>query len=307
MRQLDLLFSPDGYYAEGPYYQRYALQPFVVFAAAIAANDPDRKIFEYRDGIVLKAIRTAIDVTHDGYFLPINDAMPDKSLRTEELYHAVAIAYGATRDPTFLSIADWQGRTVLTPAGQAMATDLAAGKAKPWPFGSRLLSDGPDGKDGALVLLRTKADPTGPLLVAKNTVQGMGHGHFDRLGWVYYDETGAVVTDYGAARFLNVEAKRGGRYLPENDSWASATIAHNTLVVDEQSHFAGDWKAGEKIGNAPACRRARRPDALCDRRNRQRVQGRQDPPRSAAGRSRRSLKPPYARYPPSDWQRQASL
>lgn len=247
LRQLDLLFSPDGYYAEGPYYQRYALQPFVVFAAAIAANDPERKIFEYRDGIVLKAIRTAIDVTHDGNFLPLNDAMPDKSLRTEELYHAVAIAYGATKDPAFLSIADWQGHTVLTPAGQAMASDLAAGKAKPWPFASRLLGDGPDGKQGALVLLRTKPDPTGPLLVAKNSVQGMGHGHFDRLGWLYYDETGAVVTDYGAARFLNVEAKRGGRYLPENDSWASATVAHNTLVVDEQNHFAGDWKVGENF------------------------------------------------------------
>jgi oligo-alginate lyase len=248
LRQLDLLFSPDGYYAEGPYYQRYALQPFVVFAAAIAANDPDRRIFDYRDGIVLKAVRTAIDLTHDGYFLPVNDAMPDKSLRTEELYHAVAIAYAATKDPAFLSIADWQGRTVLTPAGQALAADLAAGKAKPWSFGSRLLSDGPDGKGGALVLLRSKPDPKGPLLVAKNTVQGMGHGHFDRLGWVYYDETGAVVTDYGAARFLNVEAKRGGRYLPENDSWASATIAHNTLVVDEQSHFGGDWKVGERHG-----------------------------------------------------------
>jgi hypothetical protein len=248
LRQLDLLFSPDGYYAEGPYYQRYALQPFVVFAAAIAANDPGRQIFDYRDGIVLKAVRTAIDLTHDGLFLPINDAMPDKSLRTEELYHAVAIAYAATKDPAYLSIADWQGRTVLTPAGQALAADLAAGKAKPWTFASRLLSDGPEGKDGALVLLRTRADPTGPLLVAKNSVQGMGHGHFDRLNWLYYDETGAVVTDYGAARFLNVEAKRGGRYLPENDSWASATIAHNTLVVDEQSHFAGDWKAGEKAG-----------------------------------------------------------
>lgn len=246
LRQLDLLFSPDGYYAEGPYYQRYALQPFVVFAAAIDANEPERKIFEYRGGIVLKAVRTAIDVTHDGYFLPLNDAMRDKSLRTEELYHAVAIAYGATKDPAFLSIADWQGRTVLTPAGQTLAADLAAGKTKPWPFASRLLGDGPDGKQGALVLLRTKPDPGGPLLVAKNSVQGMGHGHFDRLNWLYYDETGPVVTDYGAARFLNVEAKRGGRYLPENDSWASATIAHNTLVVDEQSHFSGDWKTGEK-------------------------------------------------------------
>lgn len=247
LRQLDLLFSPDGYYAEGPYYQRYALQPFVVFAAAIDANEPDRKIFGYRDGIVLKAVRTAIDATQGGTFLPINDAMRDKSLRTEELYHAVAIAYAATRDPSFLSIAEWQGQTVLTPAGQALAADLAAGKAKPWRFASRLLGDGPDGKQGALVLLRAGAGPDGPLLVAKNTVQGMGHGHFDRLNWLYFDETGPVVTDYGAARFLNVEAKRGGRYLPENDSWASTTVAHNTLVVDEQSQFSGKWKVGESV------------------------------------------------------------
>ncbi|ALC10404.1 heparinase II/III domain-containing protein [Sphingopyxis sp. 113P3] len=247
LRQLDLLFSPDGYYAEGPYYQRYALQPFVVFAAAIEANEPQRKIFDYRDGIVLKAVRTAIDLTHSGYFIPINDAMPDKSLRTEELYHGVAIAYAATHDPAFLSIAEWQGHTVLTPAGQMLAADVAAGKAKPWPFTSRLLGDGPDGKQGALVLLREGRASNGPLLVAKNGVQGMGHGHFDRLNWLYYDETGAVVTDYGAARFLNVEAKRGGRYLPENDSWASATVAHNTLVVDEQSQFGGQWKAGEKV------------------------------------------------------------
>ncbi len=250
-------------------------------------NDPDRKIFEYRGGIVLKAIRTAIDVTHDGYFLPINDAMPDKSLRTEELYHAVAIAYGATKDPTFLSIADWQGRTVLTPAGQAMAADLAAGKARPWPFGSRLLSDGPEGKDGALVLLRTKPDPTGPLLVAKNTVQGMGHGHFDRLGWLYYDETGAVVTDYGAARFLNVEAKRGGRYLPENDSWASATIAHNTLVVDEQSHFGGDWKAGEKAGTRQLAASLEGPTRYAIGEIDSAYKDVTDPPRAAARRGRR--------------------
>ncbi|MDZ3832719.1 MAG: heparinase II/III family protein [Sphingopyxis sp.] len=246
LRQLDLLFSPDGYYAEGPYYQRYALQPFVVFAAAIAAHDPDREIFAYRDAIVLKAVRAAIDVTHNGYFIPVNDAIRDKSLRTEELYHAVAIAYGATKDPTFLSIADWQGRTVLTPAGEQLAGDLAARKAQPWRFDSRALGDGPDGKQGALVLLRTDGGRDGPLLVAKNSVQGMGHGHFDRLNWLYFDETGPVVTDYGAARFLNVEAKHGGRYVPENNSWAKASIAHNTLVVDEQNQFGGKWKVGEE-------------------------------------------------------------
>lgn len=245
LRQLDLLFSPDGYYAEGPYYQRYALLPFVVLAAAIEANEPDRQIFRYRDGIVLKAVHGAIELTHDGYFLPFNDAMPDKSLKTEELYHAVAIAYGATGDPGYLSIARWQDRTVLTPAGELVARDLAAGKARPFPFVSRLMSDGPDGQAGAVALLRSGTSADGPLLVVKNTAQGMGHGHFDRLGWLYYDDTGPVVTDYGAARFLNVEAKRGGRYLPENDSWAQQSVAHNVLVVDETSHFDADVDLGD--------------------------------------------------------------
>lgn len=245
LRQLDLLFSPDGYYSEGPYYQRYALQPFVVFAQAIEANEPSRGIFRYRDGIVLKAVNTAIQLTYAGYFFPLNDAMPDKSLRTEELYQGVAIAYGVTSDPGLLSIAQWQGRTVLSPQGLAVARDLAAGKARPFPFASLLLRDGPAGDQGALAILRSGPGPTDQVLVAKNTAQGMGHGHFDKLNWLLYDQGNAIVTDYGAARFLNIEAKDGGRYLPENESWAKQTVAHNTLVVDETSHFGGKLKPAE--------------------------------------------------------------
>lgn len=247
LRQLDLLFSPDGYYAEGPYYQRYALQPFVIFAAAVDANEPQRRIFEYRDGIVLKAIRTAIQLTSDGYFLPFNDAMPDKSLKTEELYQAVAIGYGKTHDPALLSIAQWQDRTVLTPQGLEVARDLAAGKAKPFPFASMLLRDGPDGDHGGIAVLRDGPGSKDQLLAVKNTAQGMGHGHFDKLNWILYDNGQPIVTDYGAARFLNIEAKDGGRYLPENETWAKQTVAHNTLVVDETSHFGGDWKRGETL------------------------------------------------------------
>ena len=247
LRQLDLLFSPDGYYAEGPYYQRYALQPFVLFAAAIEANDPQRRIFEYRNGIVLKAVRASIQLTYAGYFFPINDAMPDKSLRTEELYQGVAIAYAQTRDPGLLSIAQWQGRTVLSPGGLLVARDLAAGRARPFAFASALFRDGPQGDRGALAVLRSGPEADAQVLVAKNTAQGMGHGHFDKLNWLLYDNGNAVVTDYGSARFLNIEAKDGGRYLKENDSWAQQTIAHNTLVVDEISHFRAKEKAGENI------------------------------------------------------------
>lgn len=247
LRQTELLFSPDGYYAEGPYYQRYALMPFMVFAEAIDQNEPQRKIFEHRDAILLKALRTAIHLTYGGYFFPFNDAMKDKSLQTEELYHGVAIGYGETLDPGLLSIARQQGRTVLTQDGLLLARDLAAGKAAPFPFRSILLRDGPAGDAGAVAILRRGEGAGHTALVAKNSSQGMGHGHFDKLSWQLYDNGNEIVRDYGAVRFLNIEAKQGGRYLSENESWAKQTVAHNTLVVDGKSHFGGDPEAAERV------------------------------------------------------------
>lgn len=247
LAQIDQLFSPDGYYVEGPYYQRYAMLPFVVFARFIEANEPNRQIFQHRGGVLLKAIRTSIQTTYDGYFFPLNDAMPDKSLRTDELYQAVAIGYEVTKDPALLSIAQWQGRTVLTPDGLAVARDLAAGKARPFPFASQFLSDGPKGELGGLAIMRSGPGDADQVLVAKNAAMGMGHGHFDKLSWILYDNGHAIVTDYGAARFLNVESKSGGRYLKENETWAKQTVAHNTLVVNETSNFGGKWKVGDKL------------------------------------------------------------
>lgn len=244
LRQTEMLFSPDGYYAEGPYYQRFALLPFMVFANAINKNEPERKIFEHRDGILLKALRVTIQLSYAGQFFPFNDALREKGLKTAELYEGIAVAYAETRDPGLLSIAEWQGRTVLSQTGQMVAADIAAGKAKPFQFTSMLLRDGPQGDQGAVAIMRTKADNRdsmdGQALITKNSSQGMGHGHFDKLSWQFYDNGYEVVTDYGAARFLNIEAKEGGRYLPENESWAKQTIAHNTLVVDQQSNFGGD-------------------------------------------------------------------
>lgn len=250
LRQIDQLFSPDGYYEEGPYYQRYALAPFVIFANAIQRNEPPRRVFAYKDGVLLKAVDALVQSSYAGYFFPINDAMPDKGLDTEELVEGVAIAFAQTGDARLLSVARKQGRVPLSPEGLGVAEALAAGKAQPFDFRSLLLRDGPQGRDGALAILRSGSghadDEHGQALVMKNTAQGMGHGHFDKLNWLFYDNGQAVVTDYGAARFLNIEAKSGGTYLPENTTWAKQTIAHNTLVANETSHFGGDWKLGER-------------------------------------------------------------
>ncbi len=251
LAQIDQLFSPDGYYEEGPYYQRYALAPFLLLANAVQRNEPQRKIFAHRDGVLLKAVNTLVQSSYGGYFFPINDAMLDKGLDTEELVAGIAIAYAQNGDATLLSIAQRQGRTLLSPEGLQVAEALAAGKAKPFVFQPLSLRDGAKGDQGALVILRTSQTATdalgdrGQTLVMKNTAQGMGHGHFDKLSWLFYDNGHAIVRDYGAARFLNIEAKSGGIYLPENKSWAKQTVAHNTLVVDERSHYDGDWKLGE--------------------------------------------------------------
>ncbi|MEP3050887.1 MAG: alginate lyase family protein [Erythrobacter sp.] len=239
VRQTELLFSPDGYYTEGPYYQRYALMPFIVFADAIERSDPSIGIFEHRDGILLKALRTTVQLSYRGFFFPFNDAIRDKSLKTDELYHGVAIAYARTRDPSLLSIAEFQNRTILSENGLLVARDLAAGEATPFPFQSLLLSDGPEGNDGAVAIMRQGEGELHTAVIAKNSSQGFGHGHFDKMAWQLYDNGNEIIRDYGAARFLNIEAKEGGRYLPENTTWAKSSVAHNTLVVDETSHFDG--------------------------------------------------------------------
>ncbi|MCW8926225.1 MAG: heparinase II/III family protein [Xanthomonadales bacterium] len=251
VRQMDELFSPDGYYSEGPYYQRYALMPFMLFAKVIERNEPERKIFEHRDGILLKAVDTAIQLSYGGYFFPVNDAIKDKGLDTIELCYGVSIAFALTGDTGLLPIADYQGRVVLTGDGFRLAQALEAGRAEPFEFRSMQLRDGPDGDRGALAILRTSSEPGHQALVFKATGQGLGHGHFDRLAWLFYDNGREVIPDYGAARFLNVVEKDGGRYLAENKTWAKQSIAHNTLVVDQTSHFGGDWRKGEEIPTEP--------------------------------------------------------
>ena len=246
LAQLDELFSPDGYYAEGPYYQRFALMPFVLFSQAIDRNEPERGIFDHRDGIVLKAIRSTMEQSYAGLFFPINDAIREKGINTVELKYGLSIAYERTGDPTLLGAIQLQNGVVPTQSGRAALEAIAAGKAEPFEFRSQQFRDGPNGDQGALMVLRSGPKGDDAAAIMKATTQGLGHGHHDKLGFLYYDNGDEIVADYGASRFLNVEPKNGGRYLPENETWAKQSIAHNALVVDQTSHFGGDWREGQK-------------------------------------------------------------
>ncbi len=247
IRQIDQLFSPDGYFEEGPYYQRYSLQPFLTFAQVIRNNEPQRKIFEYKDGVLLKAVTTLLQLTeNNGQFFHLNDAL-DKTWHSNELVWGVDIAYSLTGDKQLLSIAREQNRVIISEEGFRVAKDIES--AQPFIHQTMIVRDGPDGNKGGIGILRTGTGKDEVTVVLKYTSHGMGHGHFDKLSFTYYDNSREILQDYGAARFLNIEPKNGGHYLKENDTFCKHTIGHNTLVVDEKSHFDYDMKLSS--GYAP--------------------------------------------------------
>lgn len=247
IRQLDCLFSPDGYFTEGAYYHRYAIWPFVLFAQAIDHNMPELGIFKYRDGIITRSVGTLLNMAYDGEFFHINDAM-QKGYDAQELVCAVDIAYAARPSDRFLLdvVQRYQGTVSVSDAGFKVARDIAAGLSEPLRLSSALYRDGGTGLDGAFAVLRNAA---GSALTFKATSHGLSHGHYDKLTFAWYDSGNEVVSDYGAARFVNIEAKYKGHYTPENKTYAMTTIAHNTLVADCTSHFKG--KIGESSKHSP--------------------------------------------------------
>lgn len=249
---LDELFSPDGYYTEGPYYQRYAMLPFIVFAKTIHQYQPGLNIYQYRNGLLSKAINTTLQLTYtNGAFFPINDAIKDKTFKSEEIVYCVDIAYADIKaEAGLLDIARQQERVLVSDAGLQVAKDIAANKAKPFQYTSQLVYDGKDGNEGALAIMRNGSNEDQQCVVIKAAGHGMGHGHFDQLNLLYYDNGTEVFSDYGAARFLNINSKYGGDYLPENKTWGKQTIAHNTVVVDRQSQFNADAVKAQQYHSA---------------------------------------------------------
>jgi hypothetical protein len=245
LAQLNELFSPDGYYTEGPYYQRYAILPFMVFARAIQQYQPELKIYEHRNGVLKKAVNTSLQSTYTNKaFFPLNDAMKDKTYESEELVYAVDIAYSDfSAGNELLDIAQQQKRVIVSDAGLKVARAIAEGKTVPFAYRPLWISDGKNGNEGGLGILRSGPNTSQTCVVMKAASQGMGHGHFDRLNTLLYDNGVEVLTDYGSARFLNIETKSGGGYTKENDTWAKTTVAHNTLVVDRRSHYNGNEEA----------------------------------------------------------------
>lgn len=237
-------FSPDGYYNEGPYYQRYAMYPFLVFAEGLHNVKPKLKIFDYKEGVLLKSINALLNLSDaDGDFFPLNDGQKGMSYYTGALVTAVNVSYHyGEQDAGLLSIAKQQDQVLLNDSGLAVALGIKNGKEKPFHKKSINLSDGPDGTQGGVGILRNEDLE----LVFKYAAQGSSHGHYDKLSYSLYENGEEVIQDYGLARFVNIEQKGGGNYLKENKTWAKQTIAHNTVTQNETSHFNGKYDIGSQ-------------------------------------------------------------
>lgn len=242
LAQLNKLFSPDGYYTEGGYYARYALWPFFIFAESIKNNLPEVGIYKYRNEILKKAFNSALQVTYtNGEFIPINDAIKEKTWLTSELVFGSNFTYANyENDKRLLNLVKLHNRVSLSGSGFKVAKDLYNSKAIPeFSWHSVEFTDGPDGDEGGVTILRSGDNSDQEAVLLKYGSHGLSHGHFDKLTFLFYDQGREIIQDYGAARFLNIEQKYGGRYLPENNTFAKQTIAHNTLVVDEKSQYDG--------------------------------------------------------------------
>jgi len=248
--QMDGLFSPDGYYTEGPYYVRYAILPYYLFANALEHARPSLHVFQHRNNILKKALLAGLQQTNiDGRFFPMNDDIKDKDYTSNELVTAVDIAwdmYG--KDNGLMTVAQKQGKVLINKGGASIAAAIASTKniSEYYPYKTIEYTDGVKGDEGGISLLRNGQGKDLSTLIFKYTSHGLSHGHFDKLNINFFDKGNEIFTDYGSARFVGVEQKYGGRYLPENKNYAVQTIAHNTMVVDEKCQFDGDENIAEK-------------------------------------------------------------
>ncbi|PMM03121.1 heparinase II/III domain-containing protein [Vibrio breoganii] len=263
LAQLDQLFSPDGYYMEGPYYHRFSLRPIYLFAESIERRQPEIGIYEFNDSVI-KTTSYAVFKTAfpDGSLPACNDSSKTISINDEGVVMATSVCFQRYEQAeTLLAMANHQQNVWVHTSGLTLSNAVeAADEIKPFNWGSLYITDGPQGEKGGLGILRhrdAQDDDTMALIwfgqhgSDHQYHSALDHGHYDGLHLSVFNRGIEVLHDYGYGRWVNVEPKFGGRYIPENKSYCKQTVAHNTVTVDQktQNNFntaLAESKFGEK-------------------------------------------------------------
>ncbi|MUJ36751.1 heparinase II/III domain-containing protein [Aliivibrio fischeri] len=257
LAQLDQLFSPDGYYMEGPYYHRFSLRPIYLFAEAIERRQPELGIYEFNDSVIkttsYSVFKTAFP---DGTLPALNDSSKTISINDEGVIMATSVCYHRyEQTETLLGMADHQQDVWVHTSGQTLSNAVEqADEIKPFNWGSLFVTDGPEGEKGGVSILRhrdEKDDDTMALIwfgqhgSDHQYHSALDHGHYDGLHLSVFNRGHEVLHDYGFGRWVNVEPKFGGRYIPENKTYCKQTVAHNTVTVDQKTQNNFDTALAE--------------------------------------------------------------
>ncbi|WP_254312973.1 heparinase II/III domain-containing protein [Rahnella aceris] len=258
--QLSQLFSPDGYYIEGPYYHRFALRPLLLLAEAIERRQPDLQIYQFREQIIRKTCEALMQTAFpDGVWPALNDSSKTINIRDDGAVIAASVCYSRYgHNPQWIAVAQQQQTVWVSAAALKLSAALKKAPATPVDWGSAELRDGPQGTQGGIGILRSDAENQDMALMwygqhgsIPRLHSALNHGHFDGLHLSLFSGGREFLRDYGFGRWVNVEPKFGGRYIPENNSYCKQTVAHNTVVVDGQSQNGGNSLEAETRWGEP--------------------------------------------------------
>ncbi|CAM3591445.1 heparinase II/III family protein [Rahnella bruchi] len=258
--QLSQLFSPDGYYIEGPYYHRFALRPLLLLSEAIERRQPELEIYPFRDQIIRKTCEALMQTAFpDGTWPALNDSSKTINICDDGAVIAASVCYSRYgHNPQWIAAAQQQHTVWVSAAALDLSAALQKSPAQPLNWGSVELRDGPEGTQGGIGILRSAAESQDMALLwygqhgsIPRLHSALNHGHFDGLHLSLFSRGSEFLRDYGFGRWVNVEPKFGGRYIPENNSYCKQTVAHNTVVVDGLSQNKGDSLEAEKRWGEP--------------------------------------------------------
>ncbi|GLS92695.1 hypothetical protein GCM10007916_37670 [Psychromonas marina] len=249
--QLTQLFSPDGYYMEGPYYHRFSLRPIFLFAETIERRQPEIGIYQLKDEVIKTTAYAVMSTAFPNGTLPaLNDSSRTMDIKDLGILLATNICFDRyEQNETLLAMAKHQGKVWVHNTGATLSNTLENNAdVANFSWGSLSLTDGSAGECGGVTILRhrdAKSDDSMALLwygqhgSDAKLHSALDHGHFDGLHLSLFNNNQEFTHDYGYGRWVNIEPKFGGRYIPENKTYCKQTIAHNTVVVDQISQNQG--------------------------------------------------------------------
>jgi hypothetical protein len=249
--QLTQLFSPDGYYMEGPYYHRFSLRPIFLFAETIERRQPEVGIYKLKNEVIKTTAYAVMSTAFpDGTLPALNDSSRTMDIKDLGILLATNICFDRYEaNETLLAMAKHQGHVWVHNTGATLSKALENNaEVSNFNWGSLSLTDGAEGECGGITILRhrdAKSDDSMALLwygqhgSDAKLHSALDHGHFDGLHLSLFNNNQEFINDYGYGRWVNIEPKFGGRYIPENKSYCKQTIAHNTVVIDQTSQNQG--------------------------------------------------------------------